>query len=96
MARALAPVVVLTTACGAVAGTPSGSPTPSPTLASAPAQVPPPSLTQQKVDAALSRLDGFVRDAMSRTGVGPSGTFTKVTVEHLNDNGLGTFTKPSA
>jgi hypothetical protein len=27
---------------------------------------------------------------------GSSGTFTKVTVEHLNDNGLGTFTKPSA
>jgi CubicO group peptidase (beta-lactamase class C family) len=27
---------------------------------------------------------------------GPSGTFTKVTVEHLNDNGRGTFTKPSA
>ena len=69
IARALAPVVVLTTACGAAAGAPSGSPTPSATLAPAPAQMPPPSLTQQKVDAALSKLDGFVRDAMSRTGV---------------------------
>jgi CubicO group peptidase (beta-lactamase class C family) len=69
MARALAPVVVFTTACGAVAGAPSGSPAPSATLASAPAQVPPPSLTQQKVDAALSALDGFVQDAMRRTGV---------------------------
>jgi CubicO group peptidase (beta-lactamase class C family) len=62
-------MVVLTTACGAAAGAPSGSPTPSGTLAPAPAQLPPPSLTQQKVDAALRNLDGFVRDAMNRTGV---------------------------
>lgn len=47
----------------------SASPSPSSGLASAPPSQPAPSLTDAQVSAAVSQLDGVVRDAMTRTGV---------------------------
>ena len=73
---ALVPVglALLLSACGAASGagtahvvaTSAGA---SPTLAPTPPPQPPPLLTPAKVDAALGRLDGVVKDAMRKTGV---------------------------
>ena len=73
---ALVPVglALLLSACGAPSGagtahvvaTSAGA---SPTLAPTPPPQPPPLLTPAKVDAALGRLDGVVKDAMRKTGV---------------------------
>ncbi|MFM9370400.1 serine hydrolase [Streptomyces sp. Da 82-17] len=54
------------TSTAALAERPAAEPTPLPTVP--PAQ-PPPRLTRAKVDAAVDKLDGVVRDAMRRTGV---------------------------
>ncbi|MDI3422032.1 serine hydrolase [Streptomyces luteolus] len=45
------------------------APTPTSELSSAPPAQPPPSLTRDKVDAAVDQLDEVVQDAMRRTGV---------------------------
>ncbi len=47
----------------------TGSPSASPSLAPAPPKQPPPQMTQAQVEAALSRLDGLVENAMRQTGV---------------------------
>ncbi|MGW4475613.1 serine hydrolase [Nonomuraea sp. NPDC004354] len=60
------------TACGAGdAGHPARvtPPAPAPTLSAAPPAQPAPSLTRARVDLAVSRLDGVIRDMMARTGV---------------------------
>ncbi|WP_113703022.1 serine hydrolase [Nonomuraea lactucae] len=55
---------------GAAAGVPARvTPSPRVTLSAEPPTEPPPSLTPARVEAAVSRLDGVVRDTMARTGV---------------------------
>jgi CubicO group peptidase (beta-lactamase class C family) len=64
--------VVLSACAGGSTGSPHQNPPgtgPSATLAPAPPPQPPPLLTSSKVDAALAKLDGVVRDTMTRTGV---------------------------
>ncbi|MCU7820380.1 serine hydrolase [Kitasatospora sp. DSM 101779] len=45
------------------------APSPSSTPASAPPAQPPPQLTEQQVSAAVAQIDGYVQNAMAKTGV---------------------------
>ncbi|MFJ3792291.1 serine hydrolase [Kitasatospora sp. NPDC090091] len=51
------------------ASTRSPASTPAGTVATAPPPQPAPQLTDEKVSAAVSRIDGYVQDAMARTGL---------------------------
>ncbi|MBD0692927.1 serine hydrolase [Streptomyces sp. CBMA123] len=58
--------------CTSAAATdPEAAPTPGPSSApaTAPPVQPPPQLTEQQVNAAVGRIDGYVQDGLARTGV---------------------------
>ncbi|MFJ8471241.1 serine hydrolase [Kitasatospora sp. NPDC094011] len=74
VARGVAPVVagLLLAGCSSAAATdPEAAPTPdaSAAPATAPPAQPAPQLTAQQVNSAVARIDGYVQDAMARTGV---------------------------
>lgn len=60
-------VALVASACGTAA--PGAEGTPAPTLSAHPPAQPAPSISRDRVEAAVAELDGLVRETMARTGV---------------------------
>ncbi|MEV8098349.1 serine hydrolase [Kitasatospora sp. NPDC085879] len=71
--RVAAPLLagVLLAGCTSATGDRAAEPAPSPSSApaTAPPTQPPPQLTEEQVSSAVARIDGYVQDAMAKTGV---------------------------